>query len=211
MKKTLFHLFALCMAFTLSACVGAFLNSVNLDDKTADPASDTIAWTFEAAEPDSTMYEVSAVIAQCWTNNVPDMMCNVRTSTGSFQNVQVVANGDADVAVAMADVVSDAFKGVGKFANIGSLNRLRVIGAVYADAGDSTAALGDKCLLIVNLDADISLVYELCKAINESAEDLAADNALLQKMTDPAFLCTQMPIPLHPGAERYFTEIGVLP
>jgi TRAP-type uncharacterized transport system substrate-binding protein len=29
-------------------------------------------------------------------------------------------------------------------------------------------------------------------------------------MTNPEFLCTQMPIPLHPGAEKYFKEIGAL-
>lgn len=211
MKKTLLLLFTLSMAFTFSACVGSVLNSGNSYDIKDDPASGTIAWTFDAAEPGSTMYEAGAAITKCWTNNVPDMMCSVRTSTGSFQNVQEVAGGDADVALAMADVVSDGFKGVGKFGDIGQLNNLRVIGAVYADAGDDAEALGVKCLLIVNLDADISLVYALCKAMNENAAELAAENALLRDMADPAFLCTQMPIPLHPGAERYFSEIGVLP
>ena len=51
---------------------------------------------------------------------------------------------------------------------------------------------------------------EVCKALNEGAADMAAGNALLKDMTDPSFLCTQMPIPLHPGAEKYYKEIGAM-
>ena len=73
-----------------------------------------------------------------------------------------------------------------------------------------TQTFGVKCLIIVQKDADEDLIYDLCKAMNEGAADMAAGNALLKDMTDPAFLCTQMPIPLHPGAEKYFKEIGAL-
>ena len=59
------------------------------------------------------------------------MKCNTQTSTGSFQNCQDVSTGEVDVAVATSDVVLNAYNGTGKFADIGKLDNLRVIGAVY--------------------------------------------------------------------------------
>ena len=61
-----------------------------------------------------------------------------------------------------------------------------------------------------NADMDESLVYDMCKAMNENSADLAAGNAILNEMTDPSFLCTNMPIPLHAGAEKYYSELGLI-
>ena len=46
--------------------------------------------------------------------------------------------------------------------------------------------------------------------MNELTEEMAAGNALLKDMTDPSFLCTQMPIPLHDGAQKYYSEQGLI-
>ena len=80
----------------------------------------------------------------------------------------------------------------------------------YTGVDYTTQTFGVKCLIIVQDSVDEDLIYDLCKALNEGAADMAAGNALLKDMTDPSFLCTQMPIPLHPGAVRYYTEIGAL-
>ena len=262
------------------------------------------------------------------------MKCNTQTSTGSFQNCQDVSTGEVDVAVATSDVVLNAYNGTGKFADIGKLDNLRVIGAVYTSVlsgvtlkssgltyihdllgkrvavgpaasatenatlaafdvmgidssntslenlglGDGADSVGDgildaafgfaglpiggqlnlaatkeiqvldmtqeeidkvlagnaayiqtkipagtytgqdydantfgvKCLIIVTADMDADLVYDLCKAMNEHTEEMAAGNALLKDMTDPSFLCTQMPIPLHDGAQKYYSEQGLI-
>ena len=280
------------------------------------------------------MYPAGAAVSQVWTNNVQGVKCNTQTSTGSFQNCQDVSTGEVDVAVATSDVVLNAYNGTGKFADIGKLDNLRVIGAVYTSVlsgvalkssgltyinellgkrvavgpaasatenatlaafdvmgidssntslenlglGDGADSVGDgildaafgfaglpiggqlnlaatkeiqvldmtqeeidkvlagnaayiqtkipagtytgqdndantfgvKCLIIVTADMDADLVYDLCKAMNEHTEELAAGNALLKDMTDPSFLCTQMPIPLHDGAQKYYSEQGLI-
>ena len=280
------------------------------------------------------MYPAGAAVSQVWTNNVEGVKCNTQTSTGSFQNCQDVSTGEVDVAVATSDVVLNAYNGTGKFADIGKLDNLRVIGAVYTSVlsgvalkssgltyihdllgkrvavgpaasatenatlaafaamditkdntslenlglGDGADSVGDgildaafgfaglpiggqlnlaatkeiqvldmtqeeidkvlagnaayiqtkipagtytgqdndantfgvKCLIIVTADMDADLVYDLCKAMNEHTEELAAGNALLKDMTDPSFLCTQMPIPLHDGAQKYYSEQGLI-
>lgn len=335
MKKVLSLILALAMVFALVACgekQPATDGDVSSDgDK---PARGNVIMTFGTADTGGSMYPAGAAVSQVWTNNVQGVKCNTQTSTGSFQNCQDVSTGEVDVAVATSDVVLNAYNGTGKFADIGKLDNLRVIGAVYTSVlsgvalkssgltyihdllgkrvavgpaasatenatlaafaamditkdntslenlglGDGADSVGDgildaafgfaglpiggqlnlaatkeiqvldmtqeeidkvlagnaayiqtkipagtytgqdndantfgvKCLIIVTADMDADLVYDLCKAMNEHTEELAAGNALLKDMTDPSFLCTQMPIPLHDGAQKYYSEQGLI-
>ena len=335
MKKVLSLILALAMVFALVAC--GEKQPASDGDASGDgdkPARGNVIMTFGTADTGGTMYPAGAAVSQVWTNNVQGVKCNTQTSTGSFQNCQDVSTGEVDVAVATSDVVLNAYNGTGKFADIGKLDNLRVIGAVYTSVlsgvalkssgltyihdllgkrvavgpaasatenatlaafaamditkdntslenlglGDGADSVGDgildaafgfaglpiggqlnlaatkeiqvldmtqeeidkvlagnaayiqtkipagtytgqdndantfgvKCLIIVTADMDADLVYDLCKAMNEHTEEMAAGNALLKDMTDPSFLCTQMPIPLHDGAQKYYSEQGLI-
>ena len=335
MKKVLSLILALAMVFALAAC--GEKQPASDGDASGDgdkPARGNVIMTFGTADTGGSMYPAGAAVSQVWTNNVQGVKCNTQTSTGSFQNCQDVSTGEVDVAVATSDVVLNAYNGTGKFADIGKLDNLRVIGAVYTSVlsgvalkssgltyinellgkrvavgpaasatenatlaafdvmgidssntslenlglGDGADSVGDgildaafgfaglpiggqlnlaatkeiqvldmtqeeidkvlagnaayiqtkipagtytgqdndantfgvKCLIIVTADMDADLVYDLCKAMNEHTEELAAGNALLKDMTDPSFLCTQMPIPLHGGAQKYYSEQGLI-
>ena len=335
MKKVLSLILALAMVFALVAC--GEKQPASDGDASSDgdkPARGNVIMTFGTADTGGSMYPAGAAVSQVWTNNVEGVKCNTQTSTGSFQNCQDVSTGEVDVAVATSDVVLNAYNGTGKFADIGKLDNLRVIGAVYTSVlsgvalkssgltyihellgkrvavgpaasatenatlaafgvmgidssntslenlglGDGADSVGDgildaafgfaglpiggqlnlaatkeiqvldmtqeeidkvlagnaayiqtkipagtytgqdndantfgvKCLIIVTADMDADLVYDLCKAMNEHTEELAAGNALLKDMTDPGFLCTQMPIPLHDGAQKYYSEQGLI-
>ena len=335
MKKVLSLILALAMVFALAAC--GEKQPASDGDASGDgdkPARGNVIMTFGTADTGGSMYPAGAAVSQVWTNNVQGVKCNTQTSTGSFQNCQDVSTGEVDVAVATSDVVLNAYNGTGKFADIGKLDNLRVIGAVYTSVlsgvalkssgltyinellgkrvavgpaasatenatlaafdvmgidssntslenlglGDGADSVGDgildaafgfaglpiggqlnlaatkeiqvldmtqeeidkvlagnaayiqtkipagtytgqdndantfgvKCLIIVTADMDADLVYDLCKATNEHTEELAAGNALLKDMTDPSFLCTQMPIPLHDGAQKYYSEQGLI-
>ena len=335
MKKVLSLILALAMVFALVAC--GEKQPATDGDASSDgdkPARGNVIMTFGTADTGGSMYPAGAAVSQVWTNNVEGVKCNTQTSTGSFQNCQDVSTGEVDVAVATSDVVLNAYNGTGKFADIGKLDNLRVIGAVYTSVlsgvtlkssgltyihdllgkrvavgpaasatenatlaafgvmgidssntslenlglGDGADSVGDgildaafgfaglpiggqlnlaatkeiqvldmtqeeidkvlagnaayiqttipagtytgqtetantfgvKCLIIVTADMDEGLVYDLCKAMNEHTEEMAAGNALLKDMTDPSFLCTQMPIPLHDGAQKYYSEQGLI-
>ena len=335
MKKVLSLILALAMVFALVAC--GEKQPASDGDASGDgdkPARGNVIMTFGTADTGGSMYPAGAAVSQVWTNNVQGVKCNTQTSTGSFQNCQDVSTGEVDVAVATSDVVLNAYNGTGKFADIGKLDNLRVIGAVYTSVlsgvalkssgltyihellgkrvavgpaasatenatlaafdamgidssntslenlglGAGADSVGDgildaafgfaglpiggqlnlaatkeiqvldmtqeeidkvlagnaayiqtkipagtytgqdndantfgvKCLIIVTADMDADLVYDLCKAMNEHTEELAAGNALLKDMTDPSFLCTQMPIPLHDGAQKYYSEQGLI-
>ena len=333
MKKVLSLILALAMVFALVAC-GEKQPSNDGNTDGDKPPRGNVIMTFGPADTGGSMYPAGAAVSQVWTNNVEGVKCNTQTSTGSFQNCQDVSTGEVDVAVATSDVVLNAYNGTGKFADIGKLDNLRVIGAVYTSVlsgvtlkssgltyihdllgkrvavgpaasatenatlaafgvmgidssntslenlglGDGADSVGDgildaafgfaglpiggqlnlaatkeiqvldmtqeeidkvlagnaayiqtkipagtytgqdndantfgvKCLIIVTADMDADLVYDLCKAMNEHTEEMAAGNALLKDMTDPSFLCTQMPIPLHDGAQKYYSEQGLI-
>lgn len=335
MKKVLSLILALAMVFALVAC--GEKQPASDGDASSDgdkSARGNVIMTIGTADTGGSMYPAGAAVSQVWTNNVQGVKCNTQTSTGSFQNCQDVSTGEVDVAVATSDVVLNAYNGTGKFADIGKLDNLRVIGAVYTSVlsgvalkssgltyihdllgkrvavgpaasatenatlaafaamditkdntslenlglGDGADSVGDgildaafgfaglpiggqlnlaatkeiqvldmtqeeidkvlagnaayiqttipagtytgqdndantfgvKCLIIVTADMDADLVYDLCKAMNEHTEEMAAGNALLKDMTDPSFLCTQMPIPLHDGAQKYYSEQGLI-
>ena len=52
------------------------------------------------------------------------------------------------------------------------------------------------------------MVYQMTKAIYESLPDLAAAHAAAKDIKLESALAG-MPVPMHPGAQRYFNEKGV--
>lgn len=96
--------------------------------------------------------------------------------------------------------------------NSGEWDKLRAVCAVYTSASSKETAQTDdvKYLIIVNEELREDVVYEMVKILCENAEALASEHPIFGQMTDPDFLAKDLPIPLHPGAERYYREIGAI-
>lgn len=64
-------------------------------------------------------------------------------------------------------------------------------------------------LLVTNVDMDDAAVYELTKTLFENLDDLkrAHSSADQIKIEEAAI---QLPLPLHPGAEKYYKEQGII-
>lgn len=69
---------------------------------------------------------------------------------------------------------------------------------------------GVKCMVICNKSLDEELVYNLAKTLVENTEEMIAGNGVFADMADPSFICNDLPIPLHSGAEAYYKEAGYL-
>jgi TRAP transporter TAXI family solute receptor len=67
-------------------------------------------------------------------------------------------------------------------------------------------AIGVRNLLVVNNDMDEELVYNITKALNENIAELREITAIANNI-DPDKV-TDVPIALHPGAKRYYDEVG---
>ena len=79
--------------------------------------------------------------------------------------------------------------------------------ATYAGMTEDLVIPSTNAVLIAAADLDEQLVYDLTKTLFEGLGELS--HAKAQEIS-AAYAVTGVPVPLHPGAERYYTEIGVL-
>lgn len=81
--------------------------------------------------------------------------------------------------------------------------------STYDKQTDDTATVTVQAVLIASIDLGEDLVYQLTKTLWENQKDLTAAMAKAQFM-DPENPFKSVTIPLHPGAEKYYKEIGIL-
>lgn len=108
------------------------------------------------------------------------------------------------VAITVVEVPQDVI------ASIGSPYQVATIPAgTYQgqDADVSTAAVIN--YLVTRADLDEETVYQMTKGLFENLDQMSAAHAAAKsiKLDKSA---TEAPVPLHPGAERYFKEQGIL-
>ncbi len=77
----------------------------------------------------------------------------------------------------------------------------------YPGQDEDVLALSTPNVLIVDESLDEELVYEVTKAIFEHVDELIAIHPAANDTT-VAFSMDSTPIPLHPGALRYYQEVG---
>lgn len=82
-------------------------------------------------------------------------------------------------------------------------------GGTYKGVDADTATVAVVATYIVADSLDEELVYNMTKSLFENASEIATAHPKGAEL-DPAYSVAGISIPLHPGAERYYKEIGVL-
>ncbi|WP_297617019.1 TAXI family TRAP transporter solute-binding subunit [uncultured Roseicyclus sp.] len=80
-------------------------------------------------------------------------------------------------------------------------------GGTYEGVANDTAVLGVPNVLVVSSDMSDDLAYAITRAMFEQIEALRAVHPAANE-TSVEFTMLATPIPLHPGAVRYYEEIG---
>lgn len=80
-------------------------------------------------------------------------------------------------------------------------------GGTYNGVDADIAVLGIPNVLVASADMDEDLVYNITKAMFENIEALRAVHPAANE-TKVEFTLSASPVPLHPGAIRYYEEIG---
>jgi TRAP transporter TAXI family solute receptor len=70
-----------------------------------------------------------------------------------------------------------------------------------------TAGVGN--MLITSSDVPDEIVYQMTKALFENLDRMVAAHAAAKGITLEHAL-DGLPVPLHPGAERYYREVGLI-
>jgi len=91
----------------------------------------------------------------------------------------------------------------------GYYTKTTIPGGTYKGTDDDTAALAIKATLAVNAKLDEATVYEMTKALFENLGELAVAHAK-GKEVSAAQAVTGVSVPFHPGAKKYYKEIGLL-
>ncbi|NLC28048.1 MAG: TAXI family TRAP transporter solute-binding subunit [Campylobacteraceae bacterium] len=82
-------------------------------------------------------------------------------------------------------------------------------GGYYRGVLESIPSIGTKAVLIANEKMDDKTVYLFTKTIIENLEDLKSYHPAFEKITKETLL-EGLIAPLHPGAKKYYEEIGLL-
>ena len=85
--------------------------------------------------------------------------------------------------------------------------RTTLAGGTYEDAPNDIAVLGIPNVLVVSSEMPDDLAYRITKAMYENIADLRAVHPAANETTIE-FTMVATPIPLHPGAIRYYEEVG---
>ena len=91
----------------------------------------------------------------------------------------------------------------------GAYHTATVPGGTYTgqDTDVSTAAVTN--ILVTHADVPEETVYQMTKQMFEGLDAIKAAHAAGRDI-DPAHAAENLPIPLHPGAERYYREAGII-
>lgn len=80
----------------------------------------------------------------------------------------------------------------------------------YAGQDEEVKTFGVKCLICVSENMSEELVYRLTQILDESRPELITSHEALSSLEQNGFMCQDLPIPLHPGAKKYYIEAGYL-
>lgn len=93
-------------------------------------------------------------------------------------------------------------------AKYGYYTQTTIPGGTYKGTDSDTQALAIKATLAVSAKLDEEIVYEMTKTLFENLSDLATAHAKGKEVSAQSAV-TGVSVPFHPGAKRYFSELGL--
>lgn len=80
----------------------------------------------------------------------------------------------------------------------------------YKGQDADVPTFGVKCMVICNKELGDAEAYQMAKTLYEQAEKMIEGNKFFYNMADKSFIATDLPIGLHPGAEAFYKEVGLI-
>jgi TRAP transporter TAXI family solute receptor len=90
----------------------------------------TLRLSIAAGNLGGVFYPYAGAIASVVTAHVPRVAATAEVTNGSIDNMQFIRQGTADMAFATADMLDEAYRGVGPFASVGRIP-VRVLANLY--------------------------------------------------------------------------------
>lgn len=88
--------------------------------------------------------------------------------------------------------------------------RTAIPGGMYQGNPQNTATFGVKATLVTTADTDDEAVYQLTKAVFDNFDSFKTLHFVFATLDKERMVSTGLIAPIHPGAMRYYHEIGLL-
>lgn len=100
--------------------------------ETEAPATETLELSFATGGTSGTYYPLGGAISNVWNSMIDGINVTIQPAGASVENVNRLASGEVDLALAMNNIADQAFKGEGEsFAN--AIDNFYAIGVVYPE------------------------------------------------------------------------------
>ena len=87
-------------------------------------------------------------------------------------------------------------------------SKIKIPAGTYENQDDEVGTFCEKVLVCVSADMDEDLVHEIAWALEVNGPVYTAGEPFMRAMDDREFRASEIPIPLHDGAKRYYEEQG---
>ncbi len=145
MKKVLALVLAAMMIFSVAAC-----GSANNGGSAAPASKSSVELVLGTGGTTGTYYAVGGVMATVLNPVLSGSSLTVTSTGASKANIQLVCDGDADIAIVQNDVAYYAYSGTDLFAEDGAYADFSIIGGLY-----------DETVQIITCDSSIKTVADL--------------------------------------------------
>lgn len=134
-KWTALALAGLVMAGTFAGC-----GDEKKPSSGSQPAAgQTLKINFPTAGASGALYAVGAAVTNMWSQNVPGVQASSQASAGGIANLNMVADGEAQVSIAIASNVYQCLNGTDSFQDH-PYKDLKVIGGLYLNPNQVVAS-----------------------------------------------------------------------
>ncbi|WP_317855796.1 TAXI family TRAP transporter solute-binding subunit [Chakrabartyella piscis] len=152
MKKAMAMVMATILVVGLAGCGSSSSSAESTDSSsaTASESKETVYINFPTASTTGTVYPLCSAIANLWNTEIDYVKASAQASNGGVDNLNLIADGDAQMGVAVTSILYESYVGEGSFE--GRANEdLRVLTGLYYNPNQ----------LVVSADSGIESISDL--------------------------------------------------
>jgi uncharacterized protein len=168
---------------------------------TMDVVMEAVGWTMSDFQLTSELQAAEQSQALC-DNNIDAMVYTVGHPSGSIQEATTACDA------VLVEVWSDEVQALVEERPY--YRQATIPGGMYRGNADDVTTFGVGATFVTSASVPDDVVYEVTKAIFEDLDQFRSLHPALADLDPSEMVADGLSAPLHPGAERYFREAGLL-
>jgi TRAP transporter TAXI family solute receptor len=168
---------------------------------TMDVVLEAMGWTTDTFAQATELPPAEQALAMC-DNNVDAIVYTVGHPSGAIQEATTACD------TVLVNVDNDAIRAL--VADRPYYRMATIPGGMYRGTDTDTTTFGVGATFVTSTAVSDEVVYQVVKAIFESMDQFKALHPALEVLVPEQMVSDGLSAPLHPGAERYYREVGLI-